>query len=232
MPKRTCTIAECDKPAVGRGWCRKHYTRWQRWGDPLGFAPKRPPQPPKPKVHVPCSVEGCDARTIGRGWCSTHYARWFRHGTVADPEPKESALEYIQRHLRSLESGCMTDWPYGRCGRQRRPCINYLGRNMTAVRCAWHLLHGTMPQDQLNHVCNNSDCWNPLHVYDGDQQANMLDLAHAGNHSNRKLTDQQVREIRHLARQGVKQSVIAEEYGIARTYVSRISSGVRRGAVP
>lgn len=34
-PKRTCTIDECGLPHVGRGWCRKHYYRWKRHGDPL-----------------------------------------------------------------------------------------------------------------------------------------------------------------------------------------------------
>ena len=33
---KTCTIDGCEKPTVGRGWCRKHYNRWHRHGDPLG----------------------------------------------------------------------------------------------------------------------------------------------------------------------------------------------------
>jgi hypothetical protein len=36
---RTCHIVEngipCDKPAQARGWCHKHYKRWQKSGDPL-----------------------------------------------------------------------------------------------------------------------------------------------------------------------------------------------------
>lgn len=32
-----CKIHECDKPPVNvRGWCRAHYLRWWRHGDPLG----------------------------------------------------------------------------------------------------------------------------------------------------------------------------------------------------
>lgn len=34
-PARVCEIADCLGRAVTRGWCRKHYTRWQRHGDPL-----------------------------------------------------------------------------------------------------------------------------------------------------------------------------------------------------
>lgn len=34
MSKRTCSI--CLDPAYARGWCRAHYARWQRHGDPEG----------------------------------------------------------------------------------------------------------------------------------------------------------------------------------------------------
>jgi hypothetical protein len=40
VPK-LCSIEDCDNPRVGRGWCRKHYRRWQRHGDPL-FTPSSP----------------------------------------------------------------------------------------------------------------------------------------------------------------------------------------------
>lgn len=34
MGQRTCSIADCDKPAKTRGWCQTHYGRWSRYGDP------------------------------------------------------------------------------------------------------------------------------------------------------------------------------------------------------
>lgn len=34
--KARCSIDGCDKPMLARGWCSKHWTRWQRHGDPLG----------------------------------------------------------------------------------------------------------------------------------------------------------------------------------------------------
>ena len=33
--KRLCSIEGCDKPAKGRGWCDKHWSRWRRNGHPL-----------------------------------------------------------------------------------------------------------------------------------------------------------------------------------------------------
>lgn len=33
-PKRICSIHDCGKPHMARGWCEKHYDRWKRHGDP------------------------------------------------------------------------------------------------------------------------------------------------------------------------------------------------------
>lgn len=33
---RICSIKGCGKPQKTRGWCRAHYHRWRRHGDPLG----------------------------------------------------------------------------------------------------------------------------------------------------------------------------------------------------
>ncbi len=30
-----CTLGGCGKPHFGRGWCRMHYKRWYKHGDPL-----------------------------------------------------------------------------------------------------------------------------------------------------------------------------------------------------
>ena len=31
-----CSIENCGRSAIARGWCREHYYRWRRNGDPLG----------------------------------------------------------------------------------------------------------------------------------------------------------------------------------------------------
>lgn len=33
--KPTCSIEGCDNEALCRGWCRTHYKRWKRHGDPM-----------------------------------------------------------------------------------------------------------------------------------------------------------------------------------------------------
>lgn len=29
-----CSLEDCDEAAFARGWCKRHYTRWWRYGDP------------------------------------------------------------------------------------------------------------------------------------------------------------------------------------------------------
>lgn len=36
MANRTCTIGICPEPEHARRWCKKHYARWLRHGDPEG----------------------------------------------------------------------------------------------------------------------------------------------------------------------------------------------------
>lgn len=69
MPKSTCSIEDCERDAVTRGWCKVHYCRWVRMGDPLG----RQGRPTEVKI---CSVNGCDGLAKCRGWCPKHYVRW------------------------------------------------------------------------------------------------------------------------------------------------------------
>jgi hypothetical protein len=38
---RLCVIPGCGRPHLARDWCRPHYVRWQRHGDPLAEVPIR-----------------------------------------------------------------------------------------------------------------------------------------------------------------------------------------------
>lgn len=97
--KSVCSVDGCDRSHYGRGWCKLHYDRWQRHGDPLWTRPKSEPviKPPKALRPGVCCVESC-VRTdrIVRGLCNMHYSRWLDHGTTerlnesrADMTPEE-----------------------------------------------------------------------------------------------------------------------------------------------
>lgn len=37
-----CSIEGCEKPHYARGWCKKHWYRWRRHGDPLAIMKAEP----------------------------------------------------------------------------------------------------------------------------------------------------------------------------------------------
>ncbi len=80
-----CTISGCERSPYARGWCRPHYMRWWRSGDPNG----------RPQVNDgTCSVEGCGKPAHQRGMCRAHHQRWWRSGDPhggrrARPRPTE-----------------------------------------------------------------------------------------------------------------------------------------------
>lgn len=68
--RRTCQHPECDRPHYGSGWCRVHYDRVRRTGDPGEGALRR-----KPAKGLTCSVEGCFKPVIAKGVCNAHRMR-------------------------------------------------------------------------------------------------------------------------------------------------------------
>lgn len=81
MPElKTCSVTECNSVAACRGWCRKHYQRWRKHGDPETSIVEL-----RPKV---CVIEGCDRPVNGHGLCGAHYNRNMRHGSPTGGGPE------------------------------------------------------------------------------------------------------------------------------------------------
>jgi hypothetical protein len=66
-----CKIEGCERVRFGHGYCNAHYSRWRRYGDPLGCR-RATPVMDRPR-H--CTVEGCSKSQQSLGLCSTHYHR-------------------------------------------------------------------------------------------------------------------------------------------------------------
>lgn len=77
MPKVMCSIDDCDKPLFCRGWCSAHYSRWQRWGDPL-VTKRTPPLAPGATEKLcprcgetkPLGLFGLRASGALKGYCN------------------------------------------------------------------------------------------------------------------------------------------------------------------
>lgn len=74
----TCSIPNCERPALARSWCSLHYGRWQRHGDPQADRPPQPRGGNRPRKH--CTVGGCDRPVNGHGHCLKHYQEKWNAG--------------------------------------------------------------------------------------------------------------------------------------------------------
>lgn len=81
MPKATCSIPDCETPAFSRTWCRTHYNRWRRLGDPLAGGPINH-RGPRVEPGTPCAADGCDEPVKAKGYCKSHYSRLRKTGDV------------------------------------------------------------------------------------------------------------------------------------------------------
>jgi len=72
--ERQCSVAACEDPHSGRGFCKVHYRKWKKYGDPL--------HPGRRFVEKKCSVESCERVVALRDLCRPHYSRWRRNGDV------------------------------------------------------------------------------------------------------------------------------------------------------
>lgn len=92
MAESTCTVDGCERAAEikARGWCRKHYARWRRYGSPTTIRRIRGQQG--------CDVEGCARPYRCSGLCGFHYSRLLnRRGTPAEAVPLDVALPKVSR---------------------------------------------------------------------------------------------------------------------------------------
>lgn len=79
-----CAIVDCGQPVLNKGYCRAHYRRLWKYGDPLSGGVARKP------VTGKCSVEGCDNDMAKKGMCNAHYLRQRRYGRIELVEPSRS----------------------------------------------------------------------------------------------------------------------------------------------
>ncbi|MEU3603749.1 hypothetical protein ABZ714_34340 [Streptomyces sp. NPDC006798] len=94
----TCAVPECQRPRDTRGWCSRHYRRWQRWGDPLGGRHPR----------TGCTVPECPKPHKAFGWCMTHYERWRRHGDPSSIPSLDVDETAVERAVRGERAGALT----------------------------------------------------------------------------------------------------------------------------
>ena len=83
------------------------------------------------------------------------------------------------------------------------------------------------------HSCDNPACVNPDHLWRGTQAENLADMRKKGRavfvkgsaHGGSKLTEQDVRYIKIFLAAGARHKVIAKNFGVDQSQISRINAG-------
>ena len=103
MDQHTCIEDGCDKPAIARGWCRPHYSRWYEAKRTRGATPEKPckgcGEPIQRTSSIGpirdyctsdcrprCSVEGCERPVHANAMCVAHGTRAARYGDPLAPK--------------------------------------------------------------------------------------------------------------------------------------------------
>lgn len=219
-----CTVAECRREAVGRGYCENHYRSIRRHGDPL----KRVKNPPGAFQH--CTAEGCAGRVLARGLCNKHYSRMRAHGDAnATVTPKAGDGEPLCWLLKAIDTEtdeCL-EWPFSKANGYGKLWIG--GELWIAPRYVCIVVHGEpgSPELQAAHDCGNRPCVNKRHVKWKTPAENEADKFVHGTRGlgdkspGHKLTESQAREILHALGAHV---AIARTFGVSRRTVGAIKS--------
>lgn len=92
-----CSVTGCEDTSNSRGWCRAHYLRWWRTGEP------GPANLPRYGLIKTCTAEGCQRAHRTKGYCDLHYRRAKRGVRVdslkfrAEPKPP-NPVSYPNTH--------------------------------------------------------------------------------------------------------------------------------------
>lgn len=146
---------------------------------------------------------------------------------------RRSEKARFMSHVKKATDGC---WLWTACTMangygQFTPAGAKQGEHELAHRASYRIFNAALDEEMdVMHSCDNPSCVNPNHLRLGTRADNMQDAKRKGRtargegHGRRKLTADQVREIR-LA--SGSQREIADSFGIGQGQVSRIRSGAR-----
>ena len=200
MGKRTCSVPGCVKEHVAKGYCKPHYARWVRYGDPLAGGPARDTESAsRPRLpiaerllaHVERTGSGC---WLWGGKVDSHGYGEISLGTRGKGQERHLA------HRVALEVALGRPILPGMLACHKcdvRLCVN-----------PKHLFEGTKGDNNRDALAKGR---RPL----GSEILNA------------KLEESDIPKILDKLAQGVPQWKVAEEFGIHQVIISDISLGLR-----
>lgn len=172
MSDRTCSIEGCERPHSSRGWCRAHYSRFQRYGDPTGSGKPISERRRGRKGREGCDVAGCERKHYGHGLCVIHYERKTRTGDVgpAGAIPRGSWARPPEERFWAKVNKTDTCWLWTGARMANGYGYKFMVRNepggrVLPHRYSYELARGEIRAGlEIDHMCHNPLCVNPEHL--------------------------------------------------------------------
>lgn len=170
-----CSVDDCGHPVTAMEFCRMHYGRFKKTGDPL-TPPKKTGRGRNPLK--PCTIEDCELDASAKGMCSTHYNRKRKTGRTHLERDPEIRRQWLRGLLDQAPDDLCRDWPFGASPRDGRPTtVIYEGRQLLPTT-AIMLMKEPRPTSRHGalHACDRPICCAPWHLRWGTQKENIEDM--------------------------------------------------------
>lgn len=184
------------------------------------FRPFKKKKPSLTKRAKYCSISCLSKRGI--------QVQLERRNLAWSSESKEETMIELSNRFEKFvikQEGC---WDWKGCKVKGYGTFNFRGKFQRAHRVAWIIENGEIPNKLwVLHKCDNPSCSNPDHLFLGNNDDNMKDMAKKGrNHlSNVKLKESEVIEIKKLLSLGVTLTRLARDYKVSSTCILDIRQG-------
>lgn len=221
-----CAIDCCDHVSVARGFCHKHYKRWQVHGDPIKTL--------LPRDRI-CKIDGCLKPHSSIGYCAMHERRWRRYGRDHNVLNRFDSMQSAYDSQVIKGDGC-----WGWTGSTNGPGYGVViscGKMEFIHRYSYIIHYGDLSDgDQVCHHCDNPICSNPDHLFKGTQKDNVRDCIRKGRFkkvpneekargervSSSKLKIHEVIDIKRKIQLGMKNPELAKIYNVTDKNISCI----------
>lgn len=161
-----CSIAECERPAFCRSWCRRHYERWKRHGDPLRYIPASERRTQSPADRFWAKVDKTDdcwlwTASTNNGYGSISLgarkrvqAHRFAYELLVGPIPDGLELDHLCRVRHCVNPAHLE--PVTARENQLRS-LSVSGINAAKTHCIWG--HEYTPENTYIRPCDGGrDC--------------------------------------------------------------------------